>query len=81
MIFFYKLSPRTSENLTAPSTISDRDSLDKEHLMLIWMITLLVYVIVAILFGGIYLYRKNKGSVLLCSVELFFSGLIYINTE
>lgn len=81
MNFFYKLSPRTSENLTAPSTISDRDSLDKEHLMLIWMITLLVYVIVAILFGGIYLYRKNKGSVLLCSVELFFSGLIYINTE
>lgn len=81
MNFFYKLSPRTSENLTASSTISDRDSLDKEHIMLIWMITLLVYVIVAILFGGIYLYRKNKGSVLLCSVELFFSGLIYINTE
>lgn len=68
MNFFYKLSPRTSENLTAPNTISDRDSLDKEHLMFIWMITLLVYVIVAMFFGGIYLYRKNKGSVLLCSV-------------
>lgn len=50
----------TSETLTTPSTISDRDSLDKEHLMLIWMLTLLVYVIVAILFGGIYLYQKIK---------------------
>lgn len=53
----------TSKTLTTPSTISDRDSLDKEHQMLIWMLTLLVYVIVAILFGGIYLYRKTKVNV------------------
>lgn len=57
------LCDSTSENLTTLSTISDRDSLDKEHQMLIWMLTLLVYVIVAILFGGIYLYRKNKVNV------------------
>lgn len=58
------MSPSTSETPTTPGTRSDKDTQDKEHLMLIWMLTVLVYVMVAILFAGIYLYKKNKGSVL-----------------
>lgn len=70
----------TSETLTTPSTISDRDSLDKKHLMLIWMLTLLVYVIVAILFGGIYLYRKIKVSTKWdASIDYFLQDMRAIN--
>lgn len=61
---FYKLLFSILEILIILSMILDRDLLEKEYLMLIWMLMLLVYVIVVILFGGIYLYWKIKGSVL-----------------